>query len=170
MSNKFRKYPQGYSRSWIFSFQFQGHSRTFKFCTNPVYKNLWPTTVSLWQSQSNDQNVPLSFNCFESRTVLHYVAIAFQGLYLNFSCQISVLSPKKTDILSFARKYLTHKKDWGPTKNFQGPPAPRGPGQFPPPPSRRPCCSPCHLVNHCCERRKPKLTLSILSEPLLVQY
>jgi hypothetical protein len=62
-----------------------------------------------------------------------YVAITFQGLYLNFSCQISVLSPKKTDILSFARKYLTHKKDWGPTKNFQGPPAPRGPGQFAPP-------------------------------------
>ena len=44
---------------------------------------------------------------------------------------------QKTDILSFARKYLTHKKDWGPTKNFQGLPAPRGPGQFaslPPPP------------------------------------
>jgi hypothetical protein len=35
---------------------------------------------------------------------------------------------QKTDILSFARKYLTHKNDWGPTKNFQGPPAPRDPG------------------------------------------
>ena len=56
-----------------------------------------------------------------------YIAIAFHGLYLNFPCQISVFSPKKPDILSFARKYLTHKKDWGPTKNFQGPPAPRGP-------------------------------------------
>jgi hypothetical protein len=32
-----------------------------------------------------------------------YVAIAFQGLYLNFSYQISVLSPK-TDILPFLRQ------------------------------------------------------------------
>ena len=40
---------------------------------------------------------------------------------------------QKTDILSFARKYLTHKKDWGPTKIFPGPPATRGPGQFAPP-------------------------------------
>ena len=38
-----------------------------------------------------------------------------------------------TDILSFARKYLTHKNHWGPTKFFWGPPAPPGPGQFPPP-------------------------------------
>jgi hypothetical protein len=47
---------------------------------------------------------------------------------------------KKPDILSFVRKYLTHKKDWGPTKIFRGPPAPRGPGQFAPPlpPSLRP--------------------------------
>jgi hypothetical protein len=28
---------------------------------------------------------------------------------------------------------LPQNQDWGPTKNFQGPPAPRGPGQFPPP-------------------------------------
>ena len=71
------------------------------------------------------------------------VAIAFQRLYLNFSDsdQISVLCPKKTNILPFARKYLTQKNYWGPTKNFQGPPGPGGPGQFTPllPPSRRSC-------------------------------
>jgi hypothetical protein len=75
---------------------------------------------------------------FRSKNFPHeYVAIAFQGLYLNFPCQISVFSPKNPDILSFARKYLTHKKDWGPTKHFQGPGA-----ICPPcPPSRRPCLS-----------------------------
>ena len=41
--------------------------------------------------------------------------------------------PKKTNILPFARKYLTQKNDWGPTKNFRGPPEPRGPGKSPPP-------------------------------------
>ena len=40
-----------------------------------------------------------------------YVEIAFQRLYLNFSYQISVLSPKNKYILPFARKYLTHKNE-----------------------------------------------------------
>jgi hypothetical protein len=40
-----------------------------------------------------------------------YVAIAFQRLYLNFSYQFSVLCPKKTNILPFARKYLTQKNE-----------------------------------------------------------
>jgi hypothetical protein len=42
--------------------------------------------------------------------------------------------PKKTNFLPFARKYFFQKNDWGPTKNFQGPPEPGGPGQFVPPP------------------------------------
>ena len=64
----------------------------------------------------------------------------FPGTLSHFFMPKFGTRPKKTDILSFAQKYLTHKKDWGPTKNFQGPPAPRGPGQFPPPaPSLRPC-------------------------------
>jgi hypothetical protein len=53
---------------------------------------------------------------------------------------------QKTDILSFARKYLTNKKDWGPTKNFQGPPAPRGPGNPPPLPPPLDGPGPAYLI------------------------
>ena len=69
---------------------------------------------------------------------------AFQEL-ISFFGQISVLSAKKPDILSLARKYLTHKKDWGPTKKFPGPPAPQGPGAICPlcPP---PLCGPGHSI------------------------
>ena len=59
-----------------------------------------------------------------------YVAIAFQGLYLNFPCQIPVFSPKN--------RYLV----LGPNKKFPGAPSTSGPGAIcpppAPPPSRRP--------------------------------
>jgi hypothetical protein len=69
-----------------------------------------------------------------------------------FYAQFRYLS-QKTDSLSFARKYLTHKKDWGPTKKFRGPPAPRGPGQFPPP--ANPLCGPdCDYRKFHCDYEK----------------
>jgi hypothetical protein len=57
-----------------------------------------------------------------------YVAIAFQGLYLNFRCQISVFSPKN--------RYRV----LGPNKKFSGAPSTSVPGAIcpPAPPSRRP--------------------------------
>ena len=57
---------------------------------------------------------------------------------------------QKTDILSFARKYLTHKKDWSPTKKFQGPPAPRG--NLPRPPLGGPGCNTSQRQISSCEQ------------------
>jgi hypothetical protein len=45
---------------------------------------------------------------------------------------------QKNKYLALCADNLTHKNDWDPIKNFQGPPAPRGPGQFAPPPPPAP--------------------------------
>ena len=55
------------------------------------------------------------------------VAHAFQGLY---HTKFRYLAPKNK-YLALCEDNLTHKNDWGPTKNFQGPPAPRD--NLPPP-------------------------------------
>ena len=66
---------------------------------------------------------------FRSKIFPHkYVAIAFQGLYLNFPCQILVFGPKRPDILSFAQKYLINTQKTGAQQKIF-----RGPGQFAPP-------------------------------------
>jgi hypothetical protein len=58
-----------------------------------------------------------------------------QGLYLNFSCQISVFSPKNRYLVLCAEIFNTQKR-LEPNKKISG--APSTPGQFAPPPSRRP--------------------------------
>jgi hypothetical protein len=68
---------------------------------------------------SHNNNPSPVYNSFRAKNFPdEYVVIAFQALYLNFSYQISVLCPKKNNILPFAQKYFTQKNDWGPTKNF----------------------------------------------------
>jgi hypothetical protein len=50
-----------------------------------------------------------------------------------FHAKFRYLPPKNRYIVLCAEIFNT-QKSWGPTKNFQGPPAPRGQGKFPPMP------------------------------------
>jgi hypothetical protein len=74
---------------------------------------------------------------FFSGNFFSQFAITFQGLYLNFSCQISVLSPKNPDILFFCAEIFNTQKRLGPNKKIPWAPSTSGPGEIrpcPPPP------------------------------------
>jgi hypothetical protein len=70
MSNNFRKYPktearriQGHSST---SLQIQGHSRTFKFCTNPVWnKSIDVMLVSVGSFNLREPKCSLCRKIFE---------------------------------------------------------------------------------------------------------
>ena len=108
-----------------------------KFFLGAPISNIFPE-----KKFSHNNNPSPVYNSFRAKNFPNeYVVIAFQALYLNFSYQISVLCPKKPNILPFARKYFTQKNDWGPNKKFLGTPRTWGPGEMcplpvpPPPPS-----------------------------------